>query len=616
MTKRMLRYRLCLLALIILIGPTLLVALPAPQQKSAQPAQPPPPPKRLRLTLAKNTLNEGDRTDIVVDFLDRYYKPVPNDKNREVKLKQEVSGSAAGAGLILPDRLKVGAGMTSIKAQFQARRAGLLKIKASIDGLEDAQALVYISRPSRRSSFLSRLFDFTAYADGHTDRQMIYMTRIDEEPFLANNVSPVSFELALVGQIDDDEKIPVEFKTDPLCVVKCDEADAIRENGYVRLAFSKDHQVKRVSLISPAHPGQVKVSAQIMQPQGMKKEDTLDFRLPAPKSIFFADLENNKEMSEKRMFSNDQIEPLKIMLADERKVPLGQLTQEYRIHLSSTVSDNTAIAFEPETITLSPATVAREANLIVKRIPPTGWFNLLAQEDSRQLETVKLKVVLLYPIQGVTVAGTKEVNPNKEYALRIQLTDETKTPQQSDGERVVQVSAERGQLMPASGGEWTSAATVTFQRGDPFVEVKYRAPGGVGGDTISTQSNLPDNGQLGIKVVITTLVLLLWAGLGGMLGGIARHVYKDKVRHIKWAWVRGQLEVGLMGHALLSIVIGIFFFLTVTVGLVKIAQFEATQTWAFLLGMLGGFGGVFVLQKVLGLVFPAEKAMSAAAGGD
>ncbi|HJQ24363.1 MAG TPA: hypothetical protein VKA60_10645 [Blastocatellia bacterium] len=609
MTKRMLRYRLCLLASIILLGPTLLlVARPVPQM---MPAQPPPPPKRLRVTLAKNTLTEGDRTDIVVEFLDRYYKPVPNDKNREIKLKQEVSGSAAGAGDILPERLPAGAGATSLKAQFRARRAGLLKIKASIDGLEDAQALVYITRPSRRSSFLARLFDFTVYAQ---DERMIFMERIDQEPFLANNVSPVSFDLALVGQIEGDEKIPVEFKTDPLCVVRCDETDAVREDGLVRLNFSKDQQVKRVSLISPARPGPVKVSAQIMPPQGMKKETTVDFKPPTPKSIFFADLEN-KEISEKRMFSNDQIEPLKIMLADERKVPLGQLTQEYRIHLSSTASDNAAIAFDPDTIILSPTAAAREANLIVRQIPPAGWFNLLAQEDNRQLETSRLKISLVYPIQGVIVSGMKEVNPHKEYTLRIQLTDGTKTPQQSDGERVVQVSAERGQLMATSDGAWASAATVTFQRGEPFAEVKYRAPGGVGGDTISTQSNLPDNGQLAIKVVITTLLLLLWAGVGGLLGGLIKPLYERKVKYIKWAWVKGKLEIGLLGHGLVSIPIGIFIFLATNFGLVKIAQFEATETWAFFLGMAGGLLGVVGLQPILNQIIPAKKAMSAAAGG-
>ena len=122
MTKRVLRSRLSLLASIILLGPTLLlIAKPAPQMK---PAQPPPPPIRLRVTLAKTTLAEGDRTDIVVAFLDRYYKPVPNDKNREIKLKQEGSGSSAGAGDILPDRLQAGPGATSLKAQFRARRAG------------------------------------------------------------------------------------------------------------------------------------------------------------------------------------------------------------------------------------------------------------------------------------------------------------------------------------------------------------------------------------------------------------------------------------------------------------------------------------------------------------
>lgn len=614
MTQKTLRSGLWILTLVVLAGPILqLAAAPAHSiQAQSKPEQPPAPAKRLRLTVGQTTVTEGGTTPVTVDFLDRYYNPVPNDEPRKIKLRAESYGDGGGSGRLDPAERDVPAGAWSTQVSFTARKAGRVRIKASFDGLEDAKYLVSVAlRPRRGASVLSRLFDFTVYAE---PERRISVDLLDQDQLIANRVSPVALAVTLFGEVHDNESVVVDISTDPPCgmklddprAMKRDDPRAITENGHLQVSFGKDENLKNFIVVSPPQTGTVTVAAQI-RTLPFKQELKLDFKPQFPKSIFFAD-GNDKEVGKTIIFSNDEREPLRMRLADERKVAIEQVDRKLGIQLSSQTR-NDYIEFKPDSVMFAPGSKLCRSTLILKKIPKEEIRLMAAGTDPDvSLEPGRLTVATQNPIEGVKITGgQKEVNPDNQYSLKVQLVDTAKAAQKSDQDRRVELIAERGELMLAPEGQWASAATVTFARGDITKEVQYRAPASVGADSISTQSDflLPDS--LEMKVVVAGFILLLFAGLGGTMGGILRHVYKDGVTHILPAWVNGRLETGLVGNATLSIVIGVFLFLAANVGLVSVTNFQATQSWAFILGVLGGFGGIYVLQKVLGYIFPEQR---------
>jgi hypothetical protein len=106
-------------------------------------------------------------------------------------------------------------------------------------------------------------------------------------------------------------------------------------------------------------------------------------------------------------------------------------------------------------------------------------------------------------------------------------------------------------------------------------------------------------------------MLILFAGLGGIFGGLARDFYRRQVSRIVPSWSEGYLHLGLLGNAPFSFLFGYVLFQAAALGL--LVGFEhapaiaGTLAFAFFFGVLGGFGGIVVLDRLLDRIFPGRK---------
>jgi hypothetical protein len=116
-------------------------------------------------------------------------------------------------------------------------------------------------------------------------------------------------------------------------------------------------------------------------------------------------------------------------------------------------------------------------------------------------------------------------------------------------------------------------------------------------------------GELAVMVVANPFAILVLAGIGGILGGLARQVYEVRPSRIWPARIGTRLEPGLIGNVVFSVLFGVVMFLGVKLGVLDPGGFTgAAASRAFLLGVLGGFGGILVLQRM------TQRALSLATG--
>jgi hypothetical protein len=120
-------------------------------------------------------------------------------------------------------------------------------------------------------------------------------------------------------------------------------------------------------------------------------------------------------------------------------------------------------------------------------------------------------------------------------------------------------------------------------------------------------------GDLAVTVIGRGMagILILFAGLGGVVGGVARDVYRRQTDSLLPSWSAGYLHLGLVGNALFSSVFGYMLFQAADLGLVVISKGDSpitdAGTVAFFFGVLGGVGGIVVLDRLLDRVFPGRK---------
>src|SRR5262249_28104747 len=112
-------------------------------------------------------------------------------------------------------------------------------------------------------------------------------------------------------------------------------------------------------------------------------------------------------------------------------------------------------------------------------------------------------------------------------------------------------------------------------------------------------------------VAAAVLALLTLAAVGGFLGGVARHLYRDGTAHVWPRRLKRRVEPGLIVNALLSAFAGLVLYQAVDAGLLHNVQLlekaDGSVALAFVLGVTGGFAGVLVFEALTGSVLP-EKA--------
>jgi hypothetical protein len=194
-----------------------------------------------------------------------------------------------------------------------------------------------------------------------------------------------------------------------------------------------------------------------------------------------------------------------------------------------------------------------------------------------------------------------------DHQRQIRLT----SPTDRDRVRFDQTQGEKTIVLPSQ----PPVAQVLFTlTGTPHArEIRLRAED-------STRSDL----QAGVKTLIfegdlpPLAQLLVIAALGGVAGGLIKDANKIRFRRFWPKFRRGQLDLGILGRLPCSLSLGLVLFAAARVGLMAWSAL-ATQAdgspsqmrlMAMLFGVVGGFGGTAVLERLLNRVLPAEGSSS------
>jgi hypothetical protein len=125
-------------------------------------------------------------------------------------------------------------------------------------------------------------------------------------------------------------------------------------------------------------------------------------------------------------------------------------------------------------------------------------------------------------------------------------------------------------------------------------------------------------GSATVKVSVANYVLLLLAGFGGVLGGLARHMYRVGTPALWPARIDGRLEPGALGNGVSGIVFGVMLFQAAQLGFLYAAQADGSfenRTLAFFLGVMGGVAGILVGERLIDKILPESKGTLAPARG-
>jgi hypothetical protein len=281
-----------------------------------------------------------------------------------------------------------------------------------------------------------------------------------------------------------------------------------------------------------------------------------------------------------------------------------QPEQQQQIDLSS-ASDSEFISFEPARVLVSPTQSSAQAMMRLKDLPEGNELKILA--ISTGLLPGEKKILIESPIEQLLLSGPTEIDRNGEEAqFTIRLADKNGKARKADWNRKIDLSVDGGTL---------ATNHVMIPKGEESTTFKYSSPSAVGRYTLTAYSSGISEGKQSITIVTPMFWLIIAALFGGAIGGVVRHMSSDfRLTKVKPTYKDGNLELGLLGHVGSSLVCGLVFFLVFKFGLSKAfgsavlpASFEfGTRSVALLFGVIGGFAGTVVLDKLVTYFLPSK----------
>jgi hypothetical protein len=540
-------------------------------------------PQRLRVRVESNTLRSGQATKVIIEFLDRNYQRVPSDLPRNIQLSQSNAGSKeTGSGQLSPQQIRIARGAWSAEASFVSRQPGRLLIVANSQGLDPGQVLVMVTR---QSSWLSTLFETVAHAE-----EGVEILPKELLPVTANNTSPAMFFVSLSDL--PENAVTVRVLTKPAARVVYQNRESF---AFVDIVLDKQKAVSDQIGVIFGTPQSVSIEAWVL-PRGTRDSTTVQFVAPRPRRIIF-------EAEPPSISSYQRNIPISLQLADLDGLPVKPEREE-QIHLSS-ASDSEFITFEPSVVLVSPTQHTAQAMMRLKDLPEGNELKILAL--CTDLLPGEKKILIESPIEQLLLSGPTEVNRNgEEVQYTIRLADKNGKARKADWNRKIDVSVDGGTL---------AVNNIVISKGEESATVKYVSPGAVGRYTLTAYSSGITEGKQSITILTPMYWLIIAALFGGTVGGVVRHMSKDfKLARVKPRYKDGNLELGLLGHMASSLVCGLVFFLIFKFGLSKAfgasvlpASFEfGTRSVALLFGVIGGFAGTVVLDKLVDYFLPSK----------
>jgi len=547
-------------------------------------------PQRLRVKVETNTLRSGQATKVLVEFLDRNYQQVPNDVPRVIQLTQNSAGSKdTGSGQLNPGQVKIARGAWSAEASFVSRQPGKLLIVATSQGLDPAQVLVMVTRSS---SWLSSLFETVAYAE-----EGIELLPKDLLPVTANNTSPAFFFVSLPDTPTNPVTVRVLTKPAGRLIYQNKETFA-----FVDIQLDKAKAVSDQIGVIFGTAQLVSIEAWVL-PRGTRDSTQVQFVSPRPRRILF-DTEPSSISSYQRNV------PISVQLGDGDGLPV-QPDREQQINLNS-ASDSEFISFEPAAVFVSPTQSSAQAMMRLKDLPEGNELKILAMSNG--LSPGEKKILIESPIEQLLVSGPTEIDRNGvESQFTIRLADKNGKARKADWNRKIDLRVDGGAL---------AKNQIVIPKGEESIVVKYTSPSAVGRYILTANSSGITEGKQSITIVTPMYWLIIAALFGGVIGGFVRHLTKDfKLEKVVPTYKDGNLELGLLGHVASSLVCGMVFFLVFKFGLSKAfgpavlppSVELGTRTVALLFGVIGGFAGTVVLDKLVDYFLPTKSQESAIA---
>jgi hypothetical protein len=258
--------------------------------------------------------------------------------------------------------------------------------------------------------------------------------------------------------------------------------------------------------------------------------------------------------------------------------------------------------FEPAKLVLSPTRTSVLTNLRLQGAPRRREISLSAEDGDGDLQPGEGTVSVESSVEGVKLIAPAFVYSGRSYPVTVRLVDSTGTLQPADWDREIRLSAASGHFEPTG---------VVVRKDHVDETATYRAPDDPGQVMLRADGRLLSPDRVEVTVVASLATLFGAAGFGGVLGGLARYVYKVQSLALLPRRVKGTVEPGILGNGLFSALVGIVVFQAMEYGIRNPAWVlkgvPENGALAFFLGVLGGFGGVMTLDRCVEFLLPASR---------
>ncbi|MBZ5656712.1 MAG: hypothetical protein LAO56_15705 [Acidobacteriia bacterium] len=538
-------------------------------------------PSRLRVRMEHSTLKVGEATRIFVEFLGSSYEPVANNQERVVNLKVVPLG-ASGAGELQYTEIKVGPGQTG-ELGFVAKAAGKVEVQAESQGLSPGRTVLVIV-PERGASFR---FLPLVYAQ---DSLQLEILPKDVGPIPANGITPIPFKITLNRSVRNGETLTIRVQNNCACPMRYrGQTTTVPLDIVLGEGMASTDEIA----ITRKRPGPATISARVLQSSA---QDSLAvaFMSPKPNKFLF---DNVSAL----IPAGQQVIPLTIRLADQDGVPVTQLAQRCTVRLRA-LSEPEIVSINPDQVKLQPNHPVGSASLSLSSSPSGGRVAIEAGDPSGDLEPANLTLAFESQLNSVVVSGPAQIARGKSRPLHVSFQDKNGRPAKADWDRGVNLVSSSGRVKPNR---------LLISRGSESGDVEYTASNATGDVTIAAMSSGLAQGALKIQVFTPMVNLVLWAGLLGIVGAFIRLTHTERMTRLMPKRDAGALDLGLIGNLPLGFVFGMILLLAAKIGFLAVPQaatgVSGTVWFAVFFGVLGGYGGQWILDQLLGKLFGEKK---------
>jgi hypothetical protein len=335
-----------------------------------------------------STIKAGDKIPLIVEFLDRDYQQVSNDRRRLVSFTQ-IPITTGASGEILPNPLPVaGNAWSSSPAIFKGWHPGKLTIRAECEGLQPYEIIVSVRAAS--VSALSRLLDFTVHAQEDVTEAPFHFCRKDLQPVPANGKSPVTLRVCLKDLPTEELRVRVE--TVPGCQLSYKEKST--RTGVLDFILDRGEDLSDEINLTSSEPRTLKVEAYVMGKKDSLRDNVPVRFLPrSPASIILDGLEEVTSVDSKVL--------LTVGFADDAGTPITQLDCQHTIEISAG-SHPELMNLSAKTLLLTPDQSTDVSPVGIRGFPENKELNLLAQDKDHPLKGMKT-IKLNGPLPGMTL---------------------------------------------------------------------------------------------------------------------------------------------------------------------------------------------------------------------